>query len=98
MRTIKKVVFEVNYGDLERAIQEHFDFIEYSICAAEEVGNDSALTFNIDAKPLDEWELKDLEEMKKSNGNKGWRTHLLMQAMCIDGVIEPGEYLIQISW
>lgn len=97
MLGVKKQMIEVNYSDLERAIEKHFGFKEYCIPAAEEVGNDTSLTYRIDGK-LDPWELKDLEEMKACGGNKNWRTQMLMNALCADGILEPGEYVINISW
>ena len=98
MLGVKKQMIEVNYSDLERAIAKHFGFKEYCIPAAEEVGNDTALTYRIDNEPLDTWEMTDLEEIKARGGNKNWRTQLLMHAMCLEGALEPGEYVINISW
>ena len=96
---IKKQVIEMEYGELEKLIEKTYGFEEYCFPAEQEIDNDSSWTTKLVAnEELDEWDKKDLEEMKATKKPKQRRTHLLMQDMCNNGILEPGDYVIQICW
>jgi hypothetical protein len=95
----KKTVIEMEYGELEKLIEKTYGFEEYSIPAEEEKGNECSLTFNlVKDEEINEWDKADLEKMKTTKKPMQYRTHLLMQDMCNNGVLEPGDYVVKIFW
>ena len=95
---IKKTFIEMDYGELEDLIKKTYGHT-YEFVAEEELMNDVDKTYSLTAKtPLDEWEAKDMEEFKLTGKTKGWRTNTIMQDMINNDVLEPGEYLIHVSW
>lgn len=96
---IKKQVIEMEYGELEELIEKTYGFEEYSIPAEEEKGNDCSLTFNlVKGEEPNEWHKKDLAKMKETKKPMQYRTHILMQDMCNNSILEPGDYIVNIFW
>jgi hypothetical protein len=95
----KKTVIEMEYGELEKLIEKTYGFEEYSIPAEEEMGNYCSYTTELTKdEVLDGYDKEDLEKMKTSKKPMQWRTHLLMQDMCNNGILEPGDYVVKIFW
>lgn len=96
MNVIKKVVFEVDYNDLDDAIS---DFLvekglkgNYECVVCEEWGNDESHSFTVTPR-IRESNKKDIVAR-----NLNYQTAILLDWMCAEGKIEPGEYLVNISW
>ena len=83
-------------NELDKLVQEKFGFNEYNFVPVEECGNDSNHSFDVDGK-LDKSDKKDLAKWEKgefvhySNGT-------ILNALCFHGLIEPGEYIIEVFW
>lgn len=93
----KKVEYlEVDYGDLDNFISKHYGR-EFEVVADQEMGNDSSKSLTVKQEPLDEWERRNLDEWI-STGRGGWLLRTIMTDLCNQGLIAPGEYLIEISW
>lgn len=96
---MKKVqVIEMEYGELEKLIEKTYGFEEYSIPAEEHLCYCSYTTELVKDEELDEYDKKDLEQMKTTKKPMQWRTHLLMQDMCNNSILEPGDYVVKIFW
>lgn len=93
-----RMYFEYDYRELEELIAAFYSWKEYEFVAAEELQNDVSWTAEVDKEPLDEFEKEDLAEIKAKNGNKCWRTRLLLKDMCNQGAIPEGHYLVEVSW
>lgn len=91
----KTMVIEIDYYELEKLIKATYGQ-EYEIPCTEEADHCS-LTKVIDAEPLEQWNVKDLEEFKQGKP-KCFLLQTLMRDMCINGVLEPGKYSIEIDW
>jgi hypothetical protein len=86
----------VNYSDLEDFATKIYNLKDYSFVAIEECGNDSSHDFVVSDK-INKHELKDVEEIK--NGNvKEYRNRLLLDLLCKEGYIPPGNYTISVCW
>ena len=100
MKVTKRVVFEVNHNDLDKAITEFLKSkgikCEYYECVAyEEWCNDQSHSFNVTGKESEyEFNLEDIRNREFSYGT----TRSILNWMCAEKVIEPGEYLIDVSW
>lgn len=103
MKVNKKVVFEVEYADLDDAITEFFkakggnySFLNgrgYQSVTENDWINDSSYNFNVTGK------LNHLERQIIEKGAfDGLNTASILNWMCNFGIIEPGEYLIRVCW
>lgn len=101
--------FEVDYSDFEQFVNDHYPFKTakdrdgYSFVAIEEGSNDSEYTFEVDPEDyLQSYSNTkyDKEKLTKiRNGNIGtFENHYLFRILYEDGLIEPGNYLITVSW
>ena len=103
MKITKKVVFEVEYADLDDAITEFFKtkgvnytFLNgrgYRSVAENDWINDSSYEFNVTGK------LTNLErQIIKEGALNELGTKSILNWMCNLGRIELGEYLIRVCW
>lgn len=97
LKSRKKTVIEVEYGDLERFVKETYKQKEYSFVAAQECGNDSSHSFSIEKELLDEYDQKKLDAFTKT-GKYGFINHTVLQDLVNRDLIEPGNYVIRVSW
>lgn len=88
---------ECDYSDIEELIQRFYGFTEYNLVSAEELSNDCSVSYTLTGEIAD-WELEDVIEMTKTKEPMDYRTRNLLEYMCAEGVLVPGNYLIQISW
>ncbi len=98
----KRVVLEVDYNDLDEAIttflksksftNNNFEKYGYESVAENEWTNDCQHSFGVSAR------LPDESTLKRLNENREPSTGALLDWMCADGLIEPGEYLVTVSW
>ena len=92
MKTKTITVEKVDYSEVERVIEEHYGFDEYSLPAAEEISNDISLEWDIDGK-VDQWDAASIEERTEK-----YHTHAYMNDLARQGIIPKAVYLIDVSW
>jgi hypothetical protein len=88
MKVQKKVIFQVDYREFERFIEEvygvHLDFLDWQEC-----GNDSTTALYAEKNP----------SVTPLTGEtvleNRWE---IMDDLCNKGLIEPGEYLVKVCW
>jgi hypothetical protein len=89
----QKSYIEVDYKELEKFVHEVYpQFSEYSFVANEECGNDSQHSFRVDGK------ISEYDKQMFENAKWGPANYILLNKLCEDGHISPGEYLIKVSW
>lgn len=89
--------FEVDYSELEVMVKEVYG-INYEYPCDMECNNDTSQTFNIDGK-IDDYHRMNIKEWLESNGTKGnYMGRELLNDLCANGYIEPGKYLVKVSW
>lgn len=93
---IKKQIIEMEYSELEELVKKVYG-IEWSLVADQELGNDSSYSVEISKEEIDGYEIGRLEAWKKGKF-VGWLAPWIMTDLCNNGHLEPGDYLIQISW
>lgn len=89
------LVVNVNYEDLESFILEETGQ-EYDIPPNEECGNDTYLKFNV-SDVANTYSLNQWEAFKAGKGSSFMLSYIL-HGLCVENKIQPGEYLIQVSW
>lgn len=102
LNTTTKTVKEVDYNDLDKAITDflksknftnkNFDKYGYECIAENEWSNYQSHSFPVEPELPDKFELKELKEGELPS------TSCLLNWMCADGLIEKGEYLVDIFW
>jgi hypothetical protein len=95
LKAEKKVMFKVEEGDLTRFVQQVYDE-NYEFVAVEECGNDSSHTFSVTGI-INEYDAGAAKTIR--NGEvPTYRNGLLLDVLCADGYIEPGEYVVEVCW
>ena len=85
----KETVIRADYTEIESLIQRFYNIKEYCIPAMEEVGNDTSLSFKVTPVELDSDVIV---------GESKWRTKDILDDLCFRGRLEPGEYVVDVSW
>lgn len=96
----KQQVIKVEYGELERFIEEVYGH-KHEIVAAEESSNHTTLNFGDIGKypeDYDEFDREDFAEWLEHG--KFWLcgTRSILEELCLAGHIESGDYLVEIFW
>jgi hypothetical protein len=109
----KLTVTVLSYDEFDKLVHENFpERADYEFVANEEVNNDSAYLYKGVGVPIkykedtpqeliDKWRQDDLASFQNWLDKKqysGIGTHKIFEALCRKGVIEPGNYLIKVSW
>jgi hypothetical protein len=99
MKTKTVTVIEVEYNELDKAINEFYGKPSrtFSVVADQELGNDSQKEITVSKEPLDKWDQAKVGAFKNL-GAYGFSLGSLLQDMANAGAIEPGTYLIKVCW
>lgn len=101
MKFTTKTIRSVNYNDLDESISEFLKekgakTSEFEIVAYEELGNDSAQTFNVGKY---DWAVpSEGDKQEILDGKLHWRTGKILEWMCSEEKIPAGDYVVEISW
>lgn len=97
-----RTVISVDYGSIENLIDRHFGksagFTEcYELPCLEERGSGSGDDWEITVYADADINMLDISP-NQHGGYKQFRTRAFLNYLCFTGVIQPGRYLIDISW
>ena len=87
---------EVKYHDLDDFIQEVYGH-EFSCVADQEWNNDTKKTVWAEKENLALYDQVKLDEFVKE-GKYNFSLHVILSDLCNRGLMEPGKYLVSISW
>lgn len=97
----RELIFAVDGHDLDQEISKFLKskkarITQFEIGPYEETSNYTDKEYIIDSK----WAYTDgREEIKQiMEGKLHYQTANIMTWMCIEGIIEPGKYIIDVSW
>lgn len=95
-----RTVISVNYHDLEHLIREIYGITgDWSFVEDQECGNDSDHEFHVERKPLAKYEEEQLANFIQSKGEReSYMANTILDDLCNKQIIEPGNYLVQVSW
>lgn len=99
-RCAVKVFITMDYNDLDNLITAAFNFRGmYECVSANEWCNDQSHDFRIDGV-LDKWDEQHMIEFleKKSYHRCNAGTQTILNYLCHHGIINAGNYLIEVSW
>lgn len=87
-----KIIVACDAHDVEKIIEKEYGFKEYSIVAAEEIGNYTSSEFTVDGE-LDEDDQYRVDERKEMYMTRNYLNDLARQ-----GKIQKGDYVVDTSW
>ena len=103
MKVIEKTIFEVDYNDLDKAINKFLKSkgvnIQYEYIATEELGNYASCFFKLFDSYYDELRYgREYILTAVSSHDLRGTTYSILLWMCEEGVIEQGEYFVKVDW
>lgn len=93
----KMVVFMVRYTALEAHIREFFGNPNWEIVDDLECSNGTTHEIDVTDSPPDAWDLMHLEQIRAGK-QTNYCLRILMHEMCRSGELEPGTYMVKVSW
>jgi hypothetical protein len=84
----------VDYSKLNEFVKQVYGIKNYSFLDDEQVHNDSCYDFKITGKH--EWYSD--EEVEEARQGKNNNNNILLEALCADGYIPSGHYLVTVCW
>lgn len=88
---------EVDYNDLERFIKQIYDR-EYEIPCGEGMDSGDSVNFRIIKKPLDQYDKDGLTRWLRGRDSEELILRIILTDLCNNDFIDPGSYLISVSW
>jgi len=92
----KETVYRADYDDVEEFIQKFYEDPEYEFVVDMESHNDTSLRFNVNGK-LDDWSQKKVEEFRAGK-RRPFICGALLNDLCRQKIIKPGDYIVDVSW
>jgi hypothetical protein len=107
------IVNVLDYNEFDELVHKHFpERADYAFVADEEASNGSAYLCEdvgvplkykegTPAEQIESWrqgEIQDFQEWLQKEKFSGVGKFQILEALCRKGVIEPGNYLIKVSW
>lgn len=97
IKTQKCEVFIIDYSDFEKLVKKIYGK-GYDYLAQEEAENYSYKLYEDIRGKLDDSEEEEIYEFQNTKGCDSCSMYALLQDLCKNNHIEPGNYLIKISW
>jgi len=98
LKTVSETFLVVNYNDLNRFIRETTGRQNYNCVALEEWDNDSYHSISVSNEPLDQYDSDFWADFKNRKETGSFGLSIIMNALCLEGKIAPGNYLVHVSW
>ncbi len=94
----KKTVTEIDYYEFEQLVKKTYGITNYSFPAVEECGNDSSHSFAPEKiEPLEDYDQEQIDELIAGKMPL-YANHVIFQDFVNKGVLEPGEYIVEVCW
>ena len=96
----RKTYTVLDYAEFEDLVNENIPAAagEYEFAPSEEADNDSSYEFNDIGKDYNSpfFQSHVLPDVEK--GNLQYRAYALFEILVHQGILEPGDYLVNVSW
>lgn len=93
----KETYTVMSYQELDTLVQTHYQKPNFECVAAGDWNNGAAYVFTVKRQPLDNYS-EGLMQKFLTTGNIDWGIWTLLNDLCNQKVIEPGNYLITVYW
>lgn len=96
LKSVTKTVINVNYSDLNKFITEVYGK-DFEFAVDVESSNDVSHSYTVKKEELTEWNRKHIDNFI-ATGRYGYITRSLLIDMANKGLIEEGDYIVDVSW
>lgn len=93
---VTKQVIELDYHEFDALVEKNYGR-KFESIADMEWHNYSAWTSSFEVEEIDEFDQESLETWM-ATGKGGYLTPILLQQMVNNGILQPGNYSIEIFW
>lgn len=90
----KKMVWEVDYNDLDRFVNAIYPGLNFEFVAIHEAANYSSYSFKVQIPK----ELRDIHLRIKAGTIQVLQTRALFELLAYEGHLEAGDYIIKVYW
>lgn len=102
LRKEEKKIIKVHDDALDNFVRRIYNIRNqhgqyYSFVEVQECGNDSSHEFRVDGQ-ISDYHLPNANQLRQGNMPRYYSNSLILNMLCADGYIEPGDYLISVSW
>jgi hypothetical protein len=97
LKATTKTYIVVSDNDLDAFIQHHTGRKGYHCVPCQEWSTGSKHTFHVDGK-ISDGDRRDYEAFKAGRHRGEWLLQYILDALCEDGNLAPGDYLVTVSW
>lgn len=94
----RKTIIEVEYNDIERLIQKHYNRPDYEVVCDMEWGNYESHSQTLNKKPIHDHDQKKVDRFKSGDKTVRFIFWNLMQDLVNNDVLDEAEYSISIYW
>lgn len=98
LETKKICYLEVDYHDLQNLIDQTFPDINFDVVADSEWNNDSHYSISVEGYSKDGLNKTEINDILEGKYEDFFGIYSIMDALCVKGLIEPGDYLIRVCW
>lgn len=95
LRKVEKKVIIIDSEDFDNWVNSIYEFLNYEFVAEQEASNDSCYKFNADKLRYD---FDDFIQFKNGIVPRYLRPSKLFNYLVEDGYLEPGTYIVEVSW
>ncbi len=97
---MKKIEFLVmGYNEWDKLVQKTYGKNDYEVVVEEEANNYSCLKLmDVKRETISEYYMRGIADWISGKRSQAPGKYQLATDMCNNGIIEPGNYLIEISW
>lgn len=98
----QKTVWKMNVNELDQIFREWYGHKDFEAVAEFEWDNDSYYSIEVGPESINSLsaeELKDFEEWKRTGQPQDYLSeHQILQGLYLEGILEAGEYIIDVCW
>lgn len=93
----QETVYKIDYHEFEDLVIKEYGVNDFSFVADQEMANDTCKSFLVSKDTLDTWDINDLNKFK-NNEFVPYISNMLFTDLCNRGVIDEGEYIVDVCW
>lgn len=95
----KRTYIEMDDREFDTIVKKAYGLTDYSFGETEECGNDSQHSFSVSKKePLGDYRRQTIKDIENTKYVPLYCNSDIFQDLVNKDILEPGEYLIKVSW
>jgi hypothetical protein len=90
-------LIEISWDDINEIVRTYYGHGEFEMVVNGEWGNDSSHQFDVEPV-VDNYAKKDAEKFRRGDKPRDLSNGDVLNILCEDGWLEPGQYLVEVCW